>query len=138
MTEDNNRKNDTHVFVESMENESTKRKARSDMQRVKDWMVSVDEHRQIQDIPSSELNLLLARMFLNLRKVNGSEYEPDSVKSIQGSVHRYHQDYDYAGNIIKDVDFKHSRDVNSSKRKQLKAQGKGTKRTDQTPSQMMK
>ena len=82
-----------------------------------EWLQSKGEEREIYEIPPDELNLLLARLFLNIRKSNGEEYEPDSIRSMQGSIRRHLIEHEYEGDIIVDPAFRHSRDVIASKRK---------------------
>ena len=61
-------------------------------------------------------------------KADGSDYEPDTLTSMQGSIFRYLQDQGYPANIKTSGQFKHSRDVLASRRKLLKAQGLGNKK----------
>ena len=52
----------------------------------------VGEFRDPATIPFSELNSLLARFFLGVRKRDFSEYEPDTLYSIHNSIDRYFRD----------------------------------------------
>ena len=67
-------------------------KTKSDMKIVTDFFRSVGEFRDAATIPSSELESLLARFFLDARKRNLSEYEPDTLCSIHNSIDRYFRD----------------------------------------------
>ena len=118
---------DTFNFVESMKNANTKAKTMSDLKKFNEWLLSVGEERSIETIAPEDLDLYMARFFLSIRKKNDKEYEPDSLKSYQSSLHRYLTEKKYNGNILTDESFKHSRDVLSSKRKALKQQGLGNK-----------
>ena len=118
---------ETFNFVESMKNPNTKAKTMSDLKKFNEWLLSVGEERSIETIAPENLDLYMARFFLSIKKKNDKEYEPDSLKSYQSSLHRYLTEKKYNGNILKDESFKHSRDVLSSKRKALKQQGLGNK-----------
>ena len=83
------------------------------------------------DISPQELIQLLQRLFLNIRKTNGEEYEPDSIKAIQSSIWRHLTDHDYECDIITDPAFRHSRAVVASKH--LNEQGLGNKRNRSDP-----
>jgi len=61
------------------------------------------------------------------KKNDGTEYEPDTLKQFQCSVNRYFAEKKVLVNIIEDKEFKHSRDVLLSKRKQLRQMGKGNR-----------
>ena len=79
-----------------------------------------------RELEQSELDKYLARYFLVVKKKDGSEYEPETLKSFQSSLNRYLMDKINV-NIIEDPAFKHSRDVLSSKKKQLKQMGLGNR-----------
>ncbi|CAG2240035.1 unnamed protein product [Mytilus edulis] len=91
-------------FIDQMRNKNTSRKTNSD-----------------------ELDLLLARFFMTAKKCDGGDYEPDTLKSIQGSINRHLTEKHCNINLIKDKECKHSRVVLVSKRKLLRQNGKGNK-----------
>ena len=124
---------DTYAFVESMKNANTQSKTKSDVRKVCQWLLEIDEIRQPEDIPPGELNMYLARMLLTFKKQSGKEYEPDSLKSIVNSLSRYLTSKNYPVNISTDNSFKHSRDVLASKRKSLKQMGLGNKKNRADP-----
>ena len=68
----------------------------------------------MEDIPPEELNSLLAHFFIKVRKLNGEEIEP-------GTLRQHGKNY----NIIQDKIFESSREALESKRKQLRLKGKG-------------
>ena len=118
---------DTSAFVQGMKNKNTSRKTASDLKLIQSYFLSLGEIRDVEDIPPADLNLSLARFFLNVRKSDGGEYEPDSLKGFQSSLARHLTDKNYDSNILIDKLFSHSRDVLCAKRKELKSKGKGNK-----------
>lgn len=120
--------NETSTFIESMKNLNTKRKTKSDLNTVNLWLTSVNESRDMGTIPPKELDSLLARFFLSVRKSDRSEYEPTTLKSFQSSISRHLLENSYGINILTHVDFKHSQDVLAAKMKELKAKGLGNKK----------
>lgn len=78
---------ETFNFVESMKNPNTKAKTMSDLKKFNEWLLSVGEERSIETIAPENLDLYMARFFLSIRKKNDIEYEPDSLKSYQSSLH---------------------------------------------------
>ena len=55
---DNEIRQNTHEFVESMKNQNTKSKTKSDMNIVRKWCESVNETRELFDIPTAELHCI--------------------------------------------------------------------------------
>ncbi|KAK3707289.1 hypothetical protein QZH41_004233 [Actinostola sp. cb2023] len=79
----------------------------------------------MQDIPADNLNKLLCKFFISIRKQDGSEYEPVSLSGFHRSFQRHLQEQDYPLNILQDKEFLKSREVIAAKRKNLTLQGKG-------------
>ena len=71
------------------------------------------------------LNNILVQFFCELRKTDGSEYEPDSLRVMQASIHRYLTENDYGKSIFKDPEFKGCRDALEGKARLLREEGKG-------------
>lgn len=85
------------------------------------------------EIPSPELNMYLARLFLSVRGPGGSEYEPETLREYLGSFARHLRENGYQHNIVESHLFSHAREVLMSKRKQLKSQGKGNRKRKADP-----
>ena len=83
---------ETDAFLKENKNKNTGQKTKSDMKIVTDFFRSVGEFRDPATIPSSELDSLLARFLLGVRKRDLSEYEPDTLCSIHNSIDRYFRD----------------------------------------------
>ena len=79
----------------------------------------MDEAREIEDIPADELNLLICRLIMEKKKKDGEAYEPGTLQSFQRSFQCYLNDKNSKMNILKDQEFKKSREVLLSKKKQL-------------------
>lgn len=116
-----------------MKNANTKRKTKSDVNKFKTWLREQALSEEFEKMEPSKLDIELARFFLNVKKSDSNEFEPDTLRSFQGSINRYLSDKDYKANIILDAQFKHSRDVLASKRKLLKQKGLGNKRLRSDP-----
>ena len=65
------------------------------------------------------LHPTLTTFFMNIRKKNSEEYEPDTISGFQRSIQRYLSDKRSPVNILKDKDFETSRKVLAAKRKSL-------------------
>ena len=82
-----------------------------DINVIKRYFESIYETREIENIPAKELNVQLAKFFMNVRKRNGSVYEPTSLKDFQRSLQRYLNDKSSTMNILQDQVFAKSREV---------------------------
>lgn len=79
-----------------------------------------------EDIPAEELNILICRYMMEIKKKDGSAYEPATVSCFQRSLQRCLNDKNSNINILKDQEFQKFREVLLSKKKQLLVeQGKG-------------
>ena len=62
---------------------TTQHKNKSDLNTCKKFCYSIKETRQIENIPVSELDLLLIKFFILIREQNGSDYEPATLSDFQ-------------------------------------------------------
>jgi len=75
-------------------------------------------NERIESLPAAELDHLLCKFFIEVRKVNGEEYEPDTLSGIQRSIQRHLTETTALNiNILKDKEFEKSRKVLAAKRK---------------------
>ena len=65
--------------------------------------------------------------YITAKKKDKTEYEPDTLSSLSRSIQRYLHDNNARVNILNDEEFKVSREVLKSKRRELRKQGKGNK-----------
>ena len=90
-----------------------------DINVIKRYFESIYETREIENIAAKELNVQLAKFFMNVRKRNGSVYEPTSLKDFQRSLQRYLNDKSSTMNILQDQVFAKSREVLIAKKREL-------------------
>ena len=67
-------------FTEDQENANTKKKTVSDRRLFNEFLNSEEEERNIENIPAAELQQLAKKFVLGVRKKNGEEYEPSSLR----------------------------------------------------------
>ena len=98
------------------------------MNTVARYMKDIGKNVKVENLPAAELDHHLCKFFMNIRKKNGQEYEPDSISGFQRSIQRYLSEKGSPINILKDKDFEKSRKVLAAKRKSLiHEHGKGNK-----------
>ena len=112
-------------FLQEQKSKNTQYKTKSDLNAWKKFCESLKESRAIENIPANELDLLLSKFFISVRKQNGTEYEPGTLSGFQRSFQRYLHEKGSLINILKDNEFSKSREVLAAKRKNLVRQGKG-------------
>lgn len=101
----------------------------SDLNILQRYMESKNiQNKQIESLLPTELNHLLSKFFMDVRKKNGKEYETDTLSSYQRSIQRYLSNKKSKVNILKDEEFSESRKVLVAKRRSLVFNhGKGNK-----------
>lgn len=106
-------------YILSQRPENTVKKTEYDLHVWKRFFLEVGEARKIEDIPADELNILICRFMMEIKKKDGGAYEPATLQSFQRSLQRYLNDKNSKLNILKDREFHKSREVLLSKKKQL-------------------
>ena len=99
--------------------ESTAKKTKYDLNVWNRYLDTINESRQIENIPPVELNVLLCRFFMDIKKKDGKQYEPTSLTSLHRSLQRHLNDKGSPINLLKDELFKRSREVLSAQKKEL-------------------
>ena len=121
-----------HEFINGQKNKNTLQKTVRYVAMVTKFLKIKNETRELHKIEPTELDPLLANFVLTVRKKDGGEYEPNSLRSIISSVDRKLKRMKYGFTILgegsKSNDaFNLTRDAISAKQKVLKKQGKGNK-----------
>ena len=71
------------MFIERQRPENTKKKTTYDINIVKRYFISINETRKIEAIPAKELNILVSKFVMNVRKTNDRVYEPSSLSDFE-------------------------------------------------------
>ena len=62
-------------------------------------------------LKSTALNKILEQFYATVRKKDGDDYEPDSLRVMVTAIDRYLADKEYKHSIIRDREFKSSKQV---------------------------
>lgn len=76
-----------YILPQRMEN--TVKKTENDLNVWKRFFLEVGEERNIEDIPAHELNILICRFMMDMKKKDGGVYEPATLHSFQRSLQQY-------------------------------------------------
>lgn len=122
-------------FIEDAKNGNTKKKTNCDIQLLTTFATSVRldqvrEYRKENDIefhkiPPKKLDKLLSDYFINCRQRDGSEYQPNSLRSQLASFNRWLLQQEYGYSLMDSPEFRTTRAALVSKQKELKGQGAG-------------
>ncbi|CAF1060666.1 unnamed protein product [Adineta ricciae] len=124
---------DPNVFLISSDTNShnTIRKTKHDVKR---FVMYIDERfgeqKPIQTLPAESLCRYLKHYFENTKKFDGTQYEPDTLRSFLLSVERYLKSKKYEYNLMESPLFQSCRQIIINKREQWKKLGGGNHSTN--------
>lgn len=114
-------------FIANEANKNTLAKTRQDVKLVKDYLKQKGESRDIENIPPVELNQLLSLFIMSVRKKDGTQYEPASLRAFISSLDRYLKSNYYPTTLSNGLEFSVLRETLRSKQKELKRAGRGNR-----------
>ena len=141
-------------FIADQENKNTRAKTERDVKLLKAFLTVKGESRKPEELtpqePTSfpgsfisrpggremkepgnevaqELNEYLSEFILNVKRKDGEDYEPSSLRGLIASFNRHFKEQKYPGSIIEGAEFEQTRKCLEARSKQLKKQGKGNK-----------
>lgn len=112
---------------EKSRNKNTKKSTQTWLKVFDAWRNERGEPRKLEEIPAEELDGVLCRFFVEIRKQDGNEYEPDSLAVMQSSLDRHLKFAGKTYSILRDRQFARSRDMLNAKAKDLREKGYGKK-----------
>ena len=110
---------------ESAASKNTKRTTQTWLTVWMKWCKARNIDDKIERYSPQALDEVLKKFYVEVRKKDGSEYEPDSLRVMQASIDRYLRQKNYPDSIISGREFKKSQETLNSKAKLLRYQGKG-------------
>ena len=120
LSEDDLNRLSGHAF-----NENTKRSTQNWIGVYRQWASERGRPHDPEQLDPEELDKVLGQFFGELRKQNGDEYEPDSLRVMQASISRYLLGKKYEKNILSDLAFQSSRNILEGKARLLRQKGMG-------------
>ncbi|XP_028417951.1 zinc finger MYM-type protein 2-like [Dendronephthya gigantea] len=114
-------------YIIDQENKNTRAKTKRDVNLLVEFLRQKDELRNPEELQVEELNDYLSEFILSVKKKDGEEYEPSSLRGFLSSFHRYLKEHKYTANIVEDLAFEKTRKCLQARSKQLKKKGKGNK-----------
>ena len=87
------------------------------------WAESKNFETNLLSYEGKQLDETLQKFFAEIRKKDGSEYEPDSLRVMLASLDRHLREKDASFSIAKDIEFSNSRKVIEGKARLLRQEG---------------
>ena len=91
----------------------------TDISLFRSYLQNCDENREIEDLSAEELNERCCTFVLSVRKRDGNEYEPSTLKRFSCSIDRYLKRHNSKFSLLNGSEFEKCRRVLQSKQKQL-------------------
>ena len=115
---------DISQFLEENENKNTARKTSQDVGLFKTHL----RERKLNDPVEQtllKLDASLRQFIVPVRKQDGSDYEPSSLRCMVASIERYVKKKSYGFSVINSIEFAGTREILKAKQKGLKYSGNG-------------
>lgn len=109
-------------------NKNMKKSTATWMKVFDSWRIARQEERRLEDIPVDELDGILHKFYVELRKKDGEEYEPDSLAVMQAALDRHLKSCGRTYSILRDREFHQSRQQLEAKARELREKGYGKKK----------
>ena len=114
-------------FIEEQSNKNTLSKTNRDVSLLKEFLRAKEVDKEIEDLEAKELDAVLCAFIVEVKKKDGGEYEPTTLRSFISSCDRYLRKKGYPTTIIDGQEFRKTRETLVAKQKELKKAGKGKK-----------
>ena len=103
-------------FVQEQENANTKKKTDSNMSLFRDFLREVrNVGGNFQKFDPAELNMHVASFIVNVKRQDGQEYKPTTVRGFMSSIDRYLRQSRYPYSILESPEFSTARDALETK-----------------------
>lgn len=116
---------DLQKLSEKSESKNTKRSTSTWLNAYQSWAKERSKKPDLENYTANELDTVLSQFYAELTKKDGKEYEPDSLRVMQASLHRYLKDKNYPKSIITDIDFTKCNKILEGKARTLRENGLG-------------
>ena len=110
---------------ETAASKNTARATKTWMSAWTEWCKARNIDVNMESYCPQALDGLLNKFYVEIRKKDGTDYEPDSLRVMQAAIDRYLRHKNYPVSIITGREFIKSQETLDAKAKQLRRQGKG-------------
>ena len=87
------------ALEESSSNENTKKSTNTWIRVYQAWAEARNKNLNMEEYSPTELNEILCSFYGEIRRQDGKDYEPDSLRVMQAAIHRYLSEKKYVKSI---------------------------------------
>lgn len=116
---------DVAALKDAAENLNTRKSTINWLRVFENWCDENALDKSTEKLSPKQLDKVLERFYASVRKQDGTDYEPGSLKVMQAALDRHLKEKGYSLSIIKDREFLSSRKVLEGKARKLRSEGKG-------------
>ena len=120
--------NELQRLKDKNKNKNTERSTNTWAKRFTKWQEQKGIDVSVGKVSATEVDRVLQHFFAELKKQDGSDYEPDSLRTMLGALDRHFRNAGHEFRIIKDKEFAECRQVLNGKAIELREQGKGKRK----------
>ena len=125
---------DLQRFKDKNRNKNTQHSTNTWVRRFQAWQNERNLPVSIATIEPQELDGVLQRFFAEIRKADGTEYEPESLRTMLGALYRHFREEGYKCRILKDRELRRHRRYSTAMQSSCENKEKAKGRNVQTPS----
>ena len=114
-------------YEEAAVNKNTKKSIETCLRSYLEWTNEKKKPKSIENLSSEDLDEVLGDLYNEVKKKDGSDYEPDSLRVMQASLDRYLKNKGYKVSIIPGREFAKSNKIPKGKAIILRHEGRGTR-----------
>ena len=114
-------------FIKDQQNQNTLRKTEHDMNLFQQFCHEQGQYAPLESLPAAQLDNLIGNFLSVVKKVDGSQYEPSTIRGFLSSIERHLRNLNYAHTINKNPSFPHTNRAIKAKMAFLKSEGYGNK-----------
>ena len=114
-------------YEEAAVNKNTKKSTETWLRTYLEWANEKKKPKSIESLSPEDLDEILRDFYTELKKKDGSDYEPESLGVMQASLDRYLKNKGYKVSIIRGREFAKSNKILKGKAITLRHEGMGTR-----------
>ena len=103
--------NEVQRLLEKNTNKNTHKSTNTWVRRLETWLNNVEIQSTLFQLNAKKLDELLCRFHVQLRKKDGSNYKPDSLRAMLAALDRHFKDNGSTFSLLRDKEFEKSRKV---------------------------
>ena len=122
-------------FIEEQANKNTLSKTKRDVSLLKEFLRAKEIDKELENIEAKVLDEILCTFIVEVKKKDGGEYEPTTLRSVISSFDRYLRRKGYPTTITDGQEFRKTRETLVAKQKEYeegrqRKQNKSCSRSD--------